>query len=49
MVISESTDYITGGVYREIVADEKLVFSWGASGGWPELDPTGPRTARSSP
>lgn len=39
MVISEKTDYVTGGVYREIVRDEKLVFSWGAAGGWPELDP----------
>jgi len=39
MVINESTNYVTGGVYREIVPDEKLVFSWGATGGWPELDP----------
>ena len=39
MVISESTAYVTGGVYREIVPDEKLVFAWGATGGWPELDP----------
>ena len=39
MVIDASNDYITGGVYREIVPDEKLVFSWGATGGWPELDP----------
>jgi uncharacterized protein YndB with AHSA1/START domain len=39
MVISEKTNYVTGGVYREIVRDEKLVFSWGAAGGWPELDP----------
>jgi uncharacterized protein YndB with AHSA1/START domain len=39
MVISEQTDYVTGGVYREIVRDEKLVFNWGAAGGWPELDP----------
>ena len=38
MVISETTNYITGGVYREIVSDEKLVFTWGAVGGWPELD-----------
>ena len=40
MVIDESTAYPTGGVYREIVRDEKLVFSWGAEGGWPELDPS---------
>lgn len=39
MVINESTAYTTGGVYREIVPDEKLVFSWGATDGWPELDP----------
>ena len=44
MVISENTDcenteYITGGVYREIVPDERLVFAWGATDGWPELDP----------
>jgi uncharacterized protein YndB with AHSA1/START domain len=29
----------TGGVYREIVPDETLVLAWGATGGWPELDP----------
>jgi uncharacterized protein YndB with AHSA1/START domain len=39
MVIDERTAYVTGGVYREIVPDEKLVFSWGATGGWPALDP----------
>jgi uncharacterized protein YndB with AHSA1/START domain len=39
MVIDENTTYFTGGVYREIVPDERLVFSWGAVGGWPELDP----------
>jgi uncharacterized protein YndB with AHSA1/START domain len=39
MVVDEDTSYVTGGVYREIVPDEKLVFSWGAAGGWPELDP----------
>ncbi len=39
MVIDDSTAYVTGGVYREIVPDEKLVFAWGATGGWPELDP----------
>jgi uncharacterized protein YndB with AHSA1/START domain len=42
MVISEQTSYYTGGVYREIVPDEKLVFSWGAVDGWPELDPDRP-------
>ena len=39
MVISEQTSYVTGGVYREIVRDEKLVFAWGATDGWPKLDP----------
>lgn len=39
MVISPTTAYVTGGVYREIVPDEKLVFAWGATDGWPELDP----------
>jgi uncharacterized protein YndB with AHSA1/START domain len=38
MVIDESTAYATGGVYREIVRDEKLVFAWGATDGWPKLD-----------
>ena len=38
MVLDDSTAYATGGVYREIVRDEKLVFSWGAVGGWPALD-----------
>ena len=39
MVIDEDTAYFTGGVYREIVPDEKLVFAWGATDGWPKLDP----------
>ena len=39
MVIDATTDYVTGGVYQEIVPEEKLVFAWGATGGWPELDP----------
>jgi len=39
MVIDATTDYVTGGVYLEIVPDEKLVYAWGATGGWPELDP----------
>jgi uncharacterized protein YndB with AHSA1/START domain len=38
MILDESTAYFTGGVYREIVPDEKLVFAWGATDGWPELD-----------
>jgi len=39
MIIDESTRYVTGGVYCEIVPDEKLVFAWGATDGWPRLDP----------
>lgn len=31
--------YMTGGVYREIVPPEKLVFTFGAVDGWPRLDP----------
>jgi uncharacterized protein YndB with AHSA1/START domain len=42
MVIDESTRYVTGGVYREIVPVERLVFSWGAPDGWPEIDPDRP-------
>jgi len=38
MVIDEDTAYFTGGVYREIVANEKLAFAWGATDGWPKLD-----------
>ena len=38
MVVSESTRYATGGVYRELVPGERLVFSWGAVGGWPDID-----------
>jgi uncharacterized protein YndB with AHSA1/START domain len=38
MVINENLQYFTGGVYREIVPDEKLMFTWGAVDGWPELD-----------
>jgi uncharacterized protein YndB with AHSA1/START domain len=38
MVINESLHYFTGGIYREIVPGEKLVFTWGAVDGWPEID-----------
>ena len=38
MVIDADTAYFTGGLYREIVPDEKLVFNWGATDGWPKLD-----------
>jgi uncharacterized protein YndB with AHSA1/START domain len=38
MVIDDETDFMTGGVYREIVQNEKLVFAWGATDGWPRID-----------
>jgi len=38
MIINERLQYFTGGIYREIVPGEKLVFTWGAVDGWPELD-----------
>ncbi|WP_050683861.1 SRPBCC family protein [Arthrobacter sp. ZBG10] len=38
MIVNEELSYPTGGIYLEIVPDERLVFRWGAVGGWPELD-----------
>lgn len=38
MVVNEDLSYPTGGTYLEIIPDERLVFRWGAVGGWPELD-----------
>ena len=38
MVHNEQLQYFTGGIYREIVPGEKLVFTWGAVDGWPTLD-----------
>ena len=38
MVVNDDLSYPTGGIYLEIVPDERLVFRWGAVGGWPELD-----------
>jgi uncharacterized protein YndB with AHSA1/START domain len=37
MVLDDETSYVTGGIYREIVPGERLVFVWGATDGWPEL------------
>lgn len=42
MVIDEEDSYVTGGRYRLVVPGEKLVFAWGADGGWPELDQASP-------
>ena len=30
MIENEDKAYVTGGIYREIVPPEKLVFTWGA-------------------
>lgn len=38
MVIDGKTNYVTGGIYKEIVPQRRLVFAWGAIGGWPNLD-----------
>jgi uncharacterized protein YndB with AHSA1/START domain len=39
MVVDEDTAYYTGGIYREIEPNQKLVFAWGAVDGWPAVDP----------
>jgi uncharacterized protein YndB with AHSA1/START domain len=38
MVIDDETEYVTGGIYLEIVPRERLVFMFGASDGWPKID-----------
>jgi uncharacterized protein YndB with AHSA1/START domain len=38
MIENADKSYTTGGLYREIVAPERLVFTMGAVGGWPPLD-----------
>jgi uncharacterized protein YndB with AHSA1/START domain len=42
MVINEERRFFTGGVYKEIEPGKRLVFWWGADGGWPEMDPARP-------
>ena len=42
MIIADDEQYVTGGVYREIVPGERLVFTWGAEGGWPVPDENAP-------
>lgn len=37
MVVNEELHYPTGGEYLEIIPDVRLVFRWGAVGGWPDL------------
>ena len=39
MVVNPETQYVTGGIYREITPTTRLVFSWGATDGWPKIDP----------
>lgn len=39
MVLDEERRYVTGGIYREISQDKKIVFAWGAIDGWPLLHP----------
>lgn len=38
MVIDGDTSYTTGGIYLDLVEDERIVFAWGAEDGWPRLD-----------
>lgn len=42
--MAESEDRVnpTGGIYLEITPPEKLVFIWGATDGWPQIDPEHP-------
>jgi uncharacterized protein YndB with AHSA1/START domain len=42
MVINDELEYVTGGIYLEIVPGEKLVFMFGATDGWPKIDPDHP-------
>ena len=37
MVIDDTTQDMTGGVYTEIVPNRKLAFAWGARWGWSGL------------
>jgi len=39
MVVDDDDSYVTGGVYRDLVPNERLAFAWGALGGWPAIDP----------
>lgn len=42
MTESEDRAYSTGGTYLEIAPPERLVFIWGAVGGWPPIGPDNP-------
>jgi uncharacterized protein YndB with AHSA1/START domain len=39
MIENAEKSYVTGGIYREIVAPERLVFTFGAVDGWPPITP----------
>jgi uncharacterized protein YndB with AHSA1/START domain len=39
MIVGENEEYFSGGMYLEIVPVERLVYLWGATDGWPKLDP----------
>ena len=39
MIIDESYNYMTGGIYRAVEPISRIVFAWGAIDGWPEIDP----------
>lgn len=45
VVDADGTDYQTGGLYLEVEPPKRLVFAWGAPGGWPDLDPAHPEHA----
>lgn len=38
MIVGPGNHYVTGGVYLEITPPERLVFTWGATEGWPPVD-----------
>jgi uncharacterized protein YndB with AHSA1/START domain len=44
-MVHDGLEYVTGGIYREIVPSERIVFEWGAVDGWPKLDPEKPDDA----
>lgn len=45
MVVNDDLQYPTGGIYLDVVPDERLSFRWGATGGWPDLTPGHDREA----
>jgi len=39
MIVNDTLRYMTGGIFREIEPNRKLVYTWGAVDGWPKIDP----------